>query len=102
MNIFTTDHPMTSQSSWSDAKKHPVLSLLSSAFLLAPILAPLVIWRLYVYFTSDIGAEGPLPDPWPALACMIIFASAISLFCAFPLVLLYRMFARCWKRWYAN
>jgi hypothetical protein len=102
MNIFTTDHPMASQSSWFDEKEHPVLSILCSVFLLGPILTPVVIWRLYVYLTSDIGANNPFPDPWPALAWMIILAFAISLVCAFPLVLLYRMFARSWKRWYAS
>ena len=102
MNIFTTDHPMASQSSWFDAKEHPVLSILCSVFLLCPILMPVVISRLYVYFTSDIGADNPFPDPWRALAWMIILAFAISLVCAFPLVLLYRMFARCWKSWCAS
>ena len=102
MNIFTTDHPLASQPSWSDAKEHPVLSILCSVFLLCPILMPVVISRLYVYFTSDIGADNPFPDPWRALAWMIILAFAISLVCAFPLMLLYRMFARCWKRCYAS
>ena len=102
MNIFTTDHPMASHPSWSDAKQHPVLSILYSVLLLGPILTPVVIWRLNVYFTSDIGADNPFPDPWRALAWMIILAFAISLVCAFPLVLLYRMFARCWKRCYAS
>ena len=63
MNIFTTDHPMASRYAWSDAKEHPVLSILCSVLLLAPILTPVVIWRLYVYFTSDIGAEGPPQTP---------------------------------------
>jgi hypothetical protein len=101
MNIFTTDHPMASRSSWSDAKEHPVLSIFCGVLLLAPILTPVVIWSLYVYFTTDIGAEGPISDPWPALAWMIIFAFTISLISAFPLVLLYRLSARCWKRWQA-
>ena len=102
MNIFTTDHPMASQSSWSDAKEHPVLSFFCRVFLLGLILTPVVIWRLYAYFTSDIGADNPFPDPWRALAWMITLAFAISLVCAFPFVLLYRMFARCWKRCYAS
>ena len=63
MNIFTTDHPMASRSSWSDAKEHPVLSIFCSVLLLAPILTPVVIWSLYVSLTTDIGAEGPISDP---------------------------------------
>ena len=96
MNIFTTDHPMASHPSWSDAKQHPVLSILYSVLLLGPILTPVVIWRLYVYFTSDIGADNPVPDPWPAFAWMIILAFTISLVCAFPRVLLYRLVGWCW------
>ncbi len=98
MNIFTTDHPMASPSAWSDVQQHPVLSIFCSVLLLAPLLTPVVLWRFYAYFTTDIGAEGPISDPWPALAWMIIFAFAISLISAFPLVLLYRLSARCWKR----
>jgi len=102
MNIFTTDHPMASQPSWSDEKEHPVLSFLCSVFLLGPILTPVVIWRFYVYFTSDIGADNPFPDPWPALAWIMLFSFTISLVCAFPLALLFRLSARCWKRPYAS
>jgi len=101
MNIFATDHPMASQSSWSDAKEHPVLSILCSVFLLGPILTPVVIWRFYVYFTSGIGADNPFPNPWPALAWIMLFSFTISLVCAFPLVLLFRLSARWWKRCYA-
>ena len=38
-----------------------MLSILCSVLLLGPILTPVVIWRLYVYFTSDIGADNPFP-----------------------------------------
>ena len=101
MNIFTTDHPMTSRSPCSDPKEHPFVSFVCSVFLLAPLITPFVIWRLYVYLTSDMGAEGPPPDPWLALASLVIFAFAVSLLCAVQLVLLYRFAARCWKRWHA-
>jgi hypothetical protein len=101
MNIFTTDHPITSRSPCSDPKEHPFVSFVCSVLLLAPLITPFVIWRLYVYLTSDMGAEGPPPDPCLALASLIIFAFAVSLICAVPLVLLYRLSARCWKRWHA-
>jgi len=101
MNIFTTDHPMTSQSPWSDPKEHPFLSLVCSVFLLAPFITAFVTWRLYVYLTSDIGAEGPPQNPWRALAWLILFAFAVSLLCAVPLVLFYRFAAKGWRKWRA-
>ena len=65
MNIFTTEHPMASQSSWFDTKEHPRLSFICRTFVLAMILAPFVFVRLYYYAISDIGAEPkPFPQPW--------------------------------------
>jgi hypothetical protein len=61
MNIFTTDHPMASRSPCSDPQQHPFLSLVCSVFVVS---TPFVIWCLYAYLTSVIGAEGPPEDPW--------------------------------------
>jgi hypothetical protein len=55
MNPFTTDHPLATNSSWFDTREHPRLSFLCSTLLVASLLAPLVLARLYYYAISDIG-----------------------------------------------
>jgi hypothetical protein len=97
MNVFTTDHPLTPQSFWLDPDDHPRLSFVLHVLLLASALTPLVAWRLYIYLTTDIGADNPFPDPCGALLLLTLFSFIISLPCAPPLVLLYRLTARCWK-----
>ena len=101
MNIFTTDHPLASQSSWFDTKKHPSLSFACGTFVLALFLTPLVLVCLYYYAISDIGAEPtPFPEPWWALFIGSVLAFALSLVCAFSVVLVYRLSARGWRRRY--
>ena len=98
MNPFTTDHPMAAQTSWFDAKEHPFLSLMCTAFVLALILTPFVLWRLLVYATTDIGAEpNPFPYPfWSAVSGLLV-SFMFSLCCAFPIALTYRTVTSCWK-----
>jgi hypothetical protein len=99
MNPFTTDHPLDTQTSWFDTKQHPLLSFVCSTFGLALILTPLVLVRLYYYAISDIGAEpNPFPEPWWGLFMGSVVAFVLSVICAFPFVLVFRLFARRWRR----
>jgi hypothetical protein len=98
MNVFTTDHPMASQSSWFDAKAHPVLSYFCGVFLLALLLSPLILFGLYEYAMTDIGADNPFPEPGWALLMGSILAFILGFFCACPLLLTYRLVARIWQR----
>ena len=99
MNIFTAEHPMASQSSWFDTKEHPRLSFLCNTFVLALILAPFLLVRLYYYAISDIGAEpNPFPEPWRCFFMGSVLAFGLSVVCAFPAVLVYRLIARRWRR----
>ena len=95
MNIFTTDHPLNSASSWFDSKEYPRLSFVCCGFVLALLLTPLVLVQLYYYAISDIGAEPtPFPDPWLAFAVGSVLAFAISMSFASLAVLGFRVFAR--------
>ena len=76
----------------------PFLSLACSAFILALILTPLVLWRFLVYFTTDMGAEpNPFPYPFWSAASGTVLSFAFSLLCAFPITLLYRITASRWR-----
>jgi hypothetical protein len=91
MNVFTTDHPLASGSSWFDTKEHPRLSFVCSAVLWAMILTPFVVVRLYNYAISDIGAEpNPFPEPFWALVVGSVLAFTISLVCVSPFLWVYR------------
>jgi hypothetical protein len=99
MNPFTTDHPLASRSTWFNAQDHPRLSFVCNTSILALILTPFVLQRLYDYAISDIGAEpNPFPQPWWALFWGSVIAFVISIVCAFSVVWLYRLFARGWPR----
>src|SRR5688572_16187688 len=103
MNPFTTDHPLVSESSWFDTKEHPLRSFICSTFVLALMLTPLILVRLYYYAISDIGAEpNPFPEPWWALFMGTVFSLALSLLCAFPVVLLCRLVRQGWTRRHAS
>ena len=97
MNVFTTDHPLAVQRSWFDAKAHPVLSYFGGVLLLALALWPLVLFGLYEYAMTDIGADIPFPDPAWALLLGSILAFVVSLFCAGSILLAYRLVARLWQ-----
>ena len=92
MNIFETEHPMDSQSSWFDRRKHPKLSFVCSTFLLAAVIAPVILVCLYFWAISDIGAEpNPFPEPLRAFTISVIFAFIVSFVLAALLVLIYRL-----------
>jgi hypothetical protein len=100
MNPFTTDHPLAAQSSWFDMRVHPIHSSVCSSIVLALVLTPLVLYRLYLFATSDIGAEpNPFPQPWWALFWGSAIAFALSLLVAVPIVFLFRLCIR-WRRRY--
>jgi hypothetical protein len=94
MNVFTTDHPMASQPSCFDAKAHPVLSYFGGVVLLALLFWPLMLFGLYEYAMTDIGADNPFPEPGWALLMGSILAFVLSLISACPLLLVYRLVAR--------
>jgi hypothetical protein len=100
MNVFAADHPLVSQSpSWFDVKAHPRLSFVCATAVLAFVLAPFVLVRLYYYAISDIGAEpNPFPQPWLAMAVGCVVAFAVSVVPAAPVVLLYRLTSRRWRQ----
>jgi hypothetical protein len=91
MNPFTTDHPLASKTSWFDTREHPALSFICSVFVLALVLTPFLLYRLYLYAISDIGADDPAPLFWWALFPGSVIAIVLSLFAAFPVVLLFRL-----------
>jgi hypothetical protein len=95
MNLFTTDHPLTSQPSWFDVKAHPVLSAVCKIMVIAMALTPLILLGLYNYAISDIGAEPePFPDPWLSLTIGSLVSFIIGLICASTIVAVYRWFTR--------
>ncbi len=98
MNVFTTEHPMAAQPSLLDAKTHPFLSFVFSSLLLALLLTPPILYGLYQYAMSEIGADNPFPEPAWALLMGSILAFILGLFCAGPLLLTYRLVARIWRR----
>jgi hypothetical protein len=95
VNPFTTDHPLTANSSSSKKKEHPVLSFVCRALILGLILTPFVLQRLYDYAVSDIGAEpNPFPQPFWALCCAGMIALVLSFVLAVPIVFLHRRIFR--------
>lgn len=102
MNVFTTDHPMASEPfewSWFNRKKHPRLSLLCSMLLVAFIFSPLVLYWLYCWFMSDIGAESnPFPEPWRAFFMGLAVSFVMSLPPAFLVASVFRIFLRHWRK----
>jgi hypothetical protein len=63
------------------------------------VLTPVVLWRLYDYAMSDIGAEpNPFPYPWWSFIAGTGFAFMLRVVSAFPVVLMYRLLARGWKK----
>lgn len=100
MDVFTTDHPMTSQPSLFDAKTHPVLSAVCRVIRLAIGLTPLILISLYFYAVSDIGAEpNPFPEPWLTLMIGSIISFIIGLACASTIVSAHCWFTRLWRNW---
>jgi hypothetical protein len=92
MNLFTTDHPMSSNGSWFDASEFPRLSIVLKVLVGTLILVPFVFLRLYQWVISDIGANSF--EPFPALAWGLIAAFALSLPSACTAVFVYQFIAR--------
>jgi len=89
---------MAAQPSLLDSKIHPFLFFVSSSLLLAILLTPLILYGLYQYAMSDIGADNPFPEPARALLMGSILAFILGFFCACTLLLTYRLVARIWQR----
>ncbi len=80
-------------------EEHPRASFVLSTFCFALILTPFVLVRLYKYAISDIGAEpNPFPAPGWALFVGCAVAFTLSVICAFPFVLAFRLVVRAWSR----
>jgi hypothetical protein len=92
MNVFTTDHPMTSQPSYFDTKAHPLLSFICGVFVTTLMLAPLVFgYVVYAVATDDVQCTDEPDGPLFILGIPVSFV--LSFICAFPLVLAYRLIA---------
>jgi hypothetical protein len=96
MSIFTTDHPLTTQPSWFDARAFPALSFLCTSTLLALAFTPLILGGLYIFLTTDIGAEPkPFGDhPLRLLAIGSVFSFVVGFICASFVVTIYRLAKR--------
>jgi hypothetical protein len=99
MNVFTTEHPLTSQPSWFERREYPVLSFVCSVFVSALILTPVILGGLYYYDLSDIGAEAtPLPDSGLDFFIGCVFSFIVSLVCSLLVVTGYRLVAGIYRR----
>jgi hypothetical protein len=83
MNPFTTDHPMTTQTAWFDAKKHPWWTKIGHTLALALSLTPLAWCGLYRFLTNDEdGLTTPGSNPLSftvAITVLVVIAFAFSL-----------------------
>ena len=96
MSIFTTDHPLTTQPSWFDARAFPALSFFCTSILLATVFTPLILGSLYIFLTTDIGAEPkPFGDhPWLLLVGGSLFSFFVGFIFASSVVAIYRFAKR--------
>src|SRR6516165_3262283 len=76
MNVFTTDHPLTTQTSCFDRKAYPWLSFWFQGLVLALALLPFAA-GLILYLIATDDCYGPLEDS-PGL---IDFGIAILVYC---------------------
>ena len=91
MNIFATDHPLSSR----ETPMRPLVRSVVFASVIALALTPFVLIRLYEFAIRDIGAEPvPFPQPWLALGVAVVVAFIASFVCALPIVLLFRRFTQ--------
>ena len=103
MNVFTTDHPLTLQPSWFDARAYPVRSFVCRVLFLTLISAPLILAGLYYYDRSEIGAEpDPFPDPYMEFIVGSVLSIALGFIFSFLVVLAQRLLARSWRSRYAD
>lgn len=88
MNVFATDHPMTSQPSCFDAEVHPWLSYFGQSLVLALALLPVAaVLVLYLIATDDYYGPPEAP-PGVGEVGMVILVYCLAL--AFLLVAGYR------------
>jgi hypothetical protein len=90
MNVFTTDHPMTSVPSCLDTKAHPLLSFICRIFATTLVLTPFVYgWFVYSVATDDVQSTD-VPDG-PILMFGIPASFVFSLVCSVLMVSVYRL-----------
>ena len=91
MNVYTTDHPMASQSSCFDAKEYPWRSFFCSIVVLALVLLPLLAGlALYLIASDEMFTQEDLP---PSVIEFIATIFAWCLFLALGCVSVYRLLA---------
>lgn len=96
MNVFATDHPLTTQTSCLDRQAYPWLSYFGQSLVLALALLPVAaVLILYLIATDDY--YGPPEDP-PGLAEFMIVISCYCLVLAFLCVAGYRALGRFFRR----
>jgi hypothetical protein len=92
MNIFATDHPMTAQPSWFDARVHPWLSYVSQILVLALILLPLAAGLvLYSIASADYYALDDQPASIIEFVLFLLYLVTDCLLLAFLCVSVYRL-----------
>ena len=90
MNVFATDHPMTSVPSCLDTKAHPLLSFICRIFAVTLVLTPFVYgWLVYCVVTDDVQSTDE-PDG-PILMFGIPVSFVFSLVCSVLVVSVYRL-----------
>jgi hypothetical protein len=93
MNPFTTDHPLSSGSSWFNREEYPRLSFVLSTALLAMVFTPALVLAFCYCAFGDKG-----PDPNVSLAPLALWASGMAyllgVFCAIPIVWFSRLLTR--------
>jgi hypothetical protein len=93
VNLFTTDHPIVSQTSCFDRKAHPVLSFVCTAFAIVLGLFPaLFSWATYELrdFPETTGDQLTFDEVLMGAGLIFVF----SCFCATTIVSLHRLVAR--------
>lgn len=91
MNIFTTDHPMSSR----ESETRPLWRNVALASFLALMFTPWVLDGLYEFAMRDLGAEPvPFPNPWLALGVGTAVSFVASFLGAFTIALVCRRVAR--------
>jgi hypothetical protein len=93
VNVFATDHPLTSQPSCFDKKLHPRLSIICSSLVAALFFTPFVIvFVVFSAITDDSGySERVLPESWGEFGVFIAWAFTICAAGALVLVSAYRV-----------
>src|SRR5262245_3505832 len=101
MNLFTTDHPMTTQVSCFDERKRPWLSFVWNSTCLALILTPLFYGCvLFFAFTDPVQSTEDISflNSWIEFLSGLGVVFIFSLVCASLLVSVYR-WLRYFGRW---